>query len=134
MVSPPRSPRAELADAVDELAESLGKVLRLVADQLRSGTEPTAEAAPGPGPGSGEASDPEPDRARLGARQGRMLEVLAKAGAQGLTAAQVAREVSVNVSNVHRALGKLEERRLVVGTGESPKLWRIAADGTPNAS
>jgi len=65
----------------------------------------------------------------MGATQERIVSILEGAGEVGMTSAQVADAVGIPSSNAPRTLRKLEERKLVVGSGERPVVWRAASFG-----
>ena len=120
MMTPPRS------DPVADLAESVGKALLEFAERLRANPDSTA-----PGPGdtpTAEAQSREPDTSKLGATQARIVAVLEAAGEEGMTSGQVADAVGIETSNAPRTLRKLEERNLIVGSGERPVVWRVRAE------
>lgn len=118
MVTIPRS------DPVADLAESVGKALLEFAERLRAVPDSTAPLVSDTTSSDNEATGP--DTSKLGATQARIVAVLEGAGEAGLTSGQVAEAVGIPASNAPRTLKKLVERKLVVGSGDRPVVWRIA--------
>lgn len=100
----------------------MGKALLAFAERLRAAPESTdPPAADTASPGERSAS---PDTSKLGATQARIVAVLEDAGEDGMTSSQVAAAVGIPSSNAPRTLRKLEERKLVSGSGDRPVIWR----------
>lgn len=122
MMTTPRS------DPVADLSESVGKALLVFAERLRASPD---SIAPGPldMPSQDEPTEA-PDTSKLGGTQARVLDVLEDAGEAGMTSAEVATAAGMPPSNASRTLKKLEERKLVVGSGDRPAVWRRLSDQT----
>lgn len=106
-------------DPIADLAETVGQALLEFAERLRAEAPPQATAAPAA------AADAAPDRAKLGAKQVRIVEVLAEAGEAGLKTAEVAEKADITVTNAPRALKALVVRGLVTASDTSPVVWRV---------
>jgi hypothetical protein len=106
-------------DAIASLAEDVGRALVAFAERLREGdtSPPRRVSAATHG-------------RRLGKSQELVLDVVTAAGADGVTATEVARETELSSTNTPRILKGLADRNLVTSSDETPAVWRGVRDKT----